>query len=556
MTLYGKEARTKILDGVRKISSAVKVTLGPMGRNVLISQSMVIDYGVHSLPIHVTKDGYTTTKGFDLDDPFEKAGVLLVKEAAQKTVDEAGDGTSTTVVLLEAIVEEAIKRIDEGANPMELKKSIDREVEYVVVGLKSMAVQVGEDNEKLFNIATISANNDPEIGRLISDAFNKIGKEGVIDIEMGKTSKTEIKIADGYRFERSYISPWFMTNREKQTCEFENPLILLYEKMVTHHTQIERALTISIQQGRPILIICEDSKEEGLGYLISNTIQGRVKCCVVKSPSYGEMRREDMEDLAILTGGSYISDSKGLGISEIEFQNFGQASKVLITKEETIIIGGRSDKDALQNLLNELRMNLVQAKNEEEKAPIEKRIAKLQGGIAVIQVGAATETELKEKMDRFDDAVRATKAAISEGYVPGGGTAFLRLINRGIRIDIDTISEETPIPMEDVLRIYDQTGMEFYKTNTEDILTGIIFSALKAPLIQICKNAGVGPDKILMGVSSQIGPIGYNAKTDTIEDLVKAGVIDPVKVLRCALQNAASAASMIITTECLIADTL
>lgn len=552
-TLYGAEARNKILEGVKKISSAVKVTLGPMGRNVLISQSMVVDYGVHSLPIHVTKDGYTTTKGFDLDDPFEKAGVLLVKEAAQKTVDEAGDGTSTTVVLLEAIVEEAIKLIDSGANPMELKKSIDREVALVVARLKEMAVQVGDDNEKLFNIATISANNDIEIGRLIADAFKKIGKEGVIDIEMGKTSKTEIKIADGYRFERSYISPWFMTNREKQICEFENPIILLYEKMITHHTQIERALTISIQQSRPILIICEDSIEEGLGYIIRNRLEGRVKCCVVKSPSYGEMRRQDMEDLAVLTGGSYISDSKGVGVAEIEFENFGQAKKVLITKEETIIIGGNSDKIALENLLNELRMNLAQANNEEERAPIEKRIAKLQGGIAVIQVGAATETEMKEKMDRFDDAVRATKAAISEGYVPGGGTAFLRLISKRINIDIVNIPE---MPMEEVLRIYDQTGMEYYKSPSEELHAGIIFNILKAPLIQICKNAGVESDKILVGISSQTGAMGYNAKTGSIEDLVKAGVIDPVKVLRCALQNAASAASMIITTECLIADTL
>ena len=543
MTLYGAEARSKILDGVRKICAAVKVTLGPLGRNVLISQSMVVDYGVHSLPIHVTKDGYTTARGFDLDDPFEKAGVLLVKEACQKTVDQAGDGTTTTAVLLEAIVEEAIKLIDAGANPMELKKIIDREVAYVVAGLKEMAVQVGDDNEKLFNIATISANNDPEIGRLIADAFKKIGKEGIIDIEAGKSVDTEIKIADGYRFDKSWVSPLFINNKEKQICEFENPLILLYEKMVTHHTQVERACELAMGKGRPLLIICEDAKEEGLGFLVLNNYQNRLRCCVVKAPSFAEGRREEMEDLAILTGGTYISDSKGVGIKEIEIENLGQAKKVTITKEETIIIGGDSDKAALEDLLNELRMNQAQAKNEDEKYPIEKRIAKLQAGVAVIQVGAATETEMKERLDRFDDAVRATKAAISEGYVPGGGTAFLRLIFGRIRI-------------EEILKIYDQTGMEYYSPKSEDALPGIIFSILKSPLIQICKNAGVESEKILAEISSKKELVGYNAKTGKIEDLVKAGVIDPVKVLRCSLQNAASAASMIITTECLIADTL
>lgn len=516
MTLYGADARSKIQEGVKKIVAAVKVTLGPLGRNVLLSQSMVVDYGVHSLPIHLTKDGYTTAKGFDLDEPFEKAGVLLVKEAAQKTVDQAGDGTTSTCVLLEAILEEGVKLINAGQNPMELKRKIDKEVAFVVGELKGIAEQVSDNNEKIFNIATISANNDEEIGRLIADAFKKIGPEGIIDIEAGRSVNTEIKIASGYRFERSWISPLFINNKEKQICEFENPLILLYEKRINHHTQIQRALELAIQQGRPILIVCEDAVEEGLAILAMNNIQQRIRCCVVKSPSIGEGRREEMEDIAILTGGTYISDSKGVAIKEMELENFGQANKVLVTKEETVIICGKSNQKELENLLNELRMNLAQAKNEDEKAPIEKRIAKLIGGVAVIQVGAATETEMKEKLDRFDDAVRATKSAISEGYVPGAGTVFVRLSEK----------------------------------------TSILKNALLSPLRQIITNAGLPTESIVNEVISSEGNKGYNARSEKVEDLVEAGVIDPVKVLRCSLQNAASAAGMLLTTECLIVDTL
>lgn len=522
-TLYGADARAAIFDGIKKIAAAVKVTLGPMGRNVLISQSMVVDYGVHSLPIHVTKDGYTTAKGFDLDDPFEKSGVLLVKEAAQKTVDQAGDGTTTTVVLLEAIVEAGIKMIEAGANPMQLKRDIDKAVQYVVDGLKKAAIQIGDDNDKVFQIATISANNDIEIGRLIADAFKIIGNEGIIDLEASKSVDTEIKISAGYRFEKGWISPVFLNKKEKLTCEFENPLILLYEKSITHHDQVERALTIAIQTGRPVLIICEDAREEGLGYLGLNTYQGRIQCCVVKSPSFGDMRRDEMEDIAILTGGTYISDSKGVGIKEMELENFGQAKKVVITKEETTIIGGNSDEGALENLLNELRMNLAQAKNEDEKAPIEKRIAKLTGGVAVIQVGAATETEMKEKLDRYDDSVRAVKSAIAEGYIIGSGTFFAR-----------------------------QNQVE--ESNSQG--WNLIISVLHKPLWQICLNAGVNADEIVNKVKSENEGMGYNAKTGVIEDLIVGGVIDPCKVLRCALQNAASAAGMVLTTECLIADTV
>lgn len=556
-TLYGAEAREKILEGVRKICKAVKVTLGPSGRNVLISESIILDYGVHNIPLHLTKDGHLTAQKFDVEDYFEKAGVILVKEAAKKTVIQCGDGTTSTCVLLEAIVEAGILLINAGANPMELKKTIDSEVQLIVEELQRKAIKIGDSNERVFQVAAISANNDPIIGRIIADAFKQIGHEGIIDLEAGQGVNTEIKISTGYRFERSWVSPLFVNNKEKQICELENPVILLYEKRVIHHTQVERALTLANQVNRPILIICEDSSEEGLAFLAMNTLQGRIKCCIVKSPSIGERRRMEMEDIAILTGGTYISDGKGIDIKEIEFDNLGQAKKVVITKEETVIIGGKSNDEELEDLLNELRMNLTQAKNEDEAAPIEKRIAKLLGGVAVIQVGAATETEMKEKLDRFDDSVRAVKSAIAEGYLPGGGTAFIRLMPHGANIDIETlknielpdISEMTP---EEILRIYDQTGVTFYKS--PKVGEGIIYNILHAPLKQICINAGIDPIPIVKSVYLVAENNGYNAKSGKIEDLLKAGVIDPVKVLRCSLQNAASAATSILTTECLIAD--
>lgn len=553
-TLYGREAREKILEGVTKIVDAVKVTLGPLGRNVLISQSMIHDYSVHALPVHITKDGYTVTRAFELtDDPFAQAGVLMVKEAAQKTVTEAGDGTTSCCVLVEAIVKDGIARIENGENPVDIKKSIDKEVEYVVAQLKKMSTPIKGDIEKIRQIATISANNDEEIGGWIAKAFQKIGDEGVIDIEANKSMVTEIKISDGYKFDKSWVSPLFINNKEKQICEFENPFILLYDKRIIHHTQIARALEMANNSGRAILIICEDAQEEGLAFLALNTIQGRLKCCVVKAPSFGEQQRIEMEDLAILTGGTYISDLRGVDIKEIEQENFGNAQKVIVTKEETIIIGGQADKEKLENLLNELKMNLAQAKTEDERYPIERRIAKLTGGVAVIQVGAPTETELKEKLDRYDDAVRATKAAIAEGYVPGGGTAFLRIaLTKRLAINVDALGGLT---VEEVIEAYAKTG-ELIGGATAFNATSIITSVLFEPLRQICRNSGVDDEAIIKLVLTKGQNIGYNAKTGNVEDLVEAGVVDPTKVLRCALQNAASLASMILTCEVLIADTM
>lgn len=528
-TLYSNEARAAILEGIKKIAAAVKVTLGPLGRNTLISQSTVIDYGVHNFPVHITKDGYTVTKSFEVEDPFEQVGVLMVKEAALKTVEMSGDGTSTCVLLLEAIVKNGIDLVNNGANPMDLKRGIDKAVKYIIEELKEMSIPIKGDIEKIRQIATVSANNDKEIGDWIAKAFEKIGDEGVIDIEPSKSVNTEIKISDGYKWGNGWISPLFVNNKEKQVCEFIDPLILMYEKKVTHHTQVQRALEISMKAGKPILIICEDADEEGLAFLAMNTIQGRIQCCIVKSPSFGDSRREEMEDIATLTGGTYISDTKGVGIKDVELLNFGTAKKVLVSKDETVIIGGNSDSKAVEDLLNELRMNLAQAKNEDEKFPIEKRIAKITGGVAVIQVGAATETEMKEKLDRFDDSVRATKAAISEGFVPGGGTAFIRINNKSDKKE----------PISDL-----EKG------------ENLIYSILSEPLIQICKNSGVDFNEILKNVSCETGNIGYNAKIDKIEDLVVSGIIDPAKVIRCALQNSSSSAGMILTSECLIVDSL
>ncbi len=516
--LYGKEARAKVLSGINKMADAVVTTLGPQGRCVLISQSMVIDYGIHNLPIFVTKDGYRTTKAFEInDDPFEQAGVLMAKECAQKTVDMAGDGTSTSILLLRAIVAKAIDAINAGGNPVELKGSIDKGVHEAIRQFKVMATPIKGDNERIRQIATISANNDSEMGNLIATAFEKIGEEGIIDLEAGQSVNTEIRIADGYKWDKSWVSPHFITNKEKQVVEFENPVILLYDKKITHHTQIERALVLINQHGgRPLLIVCEDAEGEGLATLAVNTLRGAFKICVVKAPEFSEKRREAMEDIALLTGASYVSDVRGIDIKGIEWDHFGHAKKVLVTKDETVIIGGAGDQEGVENLLNELKMNLAQAKNEDEQYPIERRIAKLKGGVAVISVGAATETEMKEKLDRFDDAVRAVKAALSEGYIVGGGTAFLRI-----------------------------------KTSC-----GIINSILSMPLQQICKNSGVDPTSIIQEVSVNEGNIGYNAKTNKIENLIDAGVIDPVKVLRCAITNAASIAGMIITSETLICDTM
>jgi chaperonin GroEL len=514
-TLYGSEARNKLLSGINQIADAVKVTLGPSGRTVLYAGSYVADYGTRSYPIVVTKDGYKVTQLFDLDDLQERAGSNLVKECAQRSVDQSGDGTTTTVILMRQLAVEGNKAIEAGADPMELKREIDAAVIGVVNTLKEMAIPIGTDNDKIRQIATISANNDVSIGGVIADAFKKIGNEGIIDIQAGKSVTTEIKITPGYRFDQSWIHPYFMNKPEKQMTEFEDPLILIYNRIINHPTQIERTLRIVIQEAKPLLIICPDVVDQGFGILASNVIKQNIRCCVVKAPGIGDSQREEMEDLAKITGGTFMADNRGEDIKKIELKDFGTAKKVVVTKGETVIIEGNSNMAAINKLLDELRTSVKSAKNEDEAAPFEKRIAKLKGSITVIHVGAATETEMKERMDRFDDSVRAVKSAIAEGYTVGAGTALVRI----------------------------RSGNE------------IVDAAMDMVLRQICFNVGSAADEVFEQVKNATGNMGYNAKSRKVEDLIEAGVIDPVKVLRCALQNAASSATMFLTTECAITDT-
>lgn len=524
--LFGNDSRSKILLGVQKISNAVRITMGASGKCCLIGEAVYGSEGLVHLPTIVSKDGYQVTKYFSLPDPIEHRGAMMIKEAAAGTVSEAGDATTCTCVIAESLITNGMKLIDEGANSQQLKKGMDKALEYVVEELKKISTPIKGDVEKIRQIATVSANNDSYIGNLIAEAYSKIGDDGVIDIEKSNGTKTEIKIADGLKFDKGWVSPLFVTNKAKDICEFENPLILLYEKRIIHHTQIQKAIELSMQAGKPLLIICEDADEQGLSFLVMNNIQGRIRVCVVKSPEFGDLRRESMEDIALITGGTYISDSKGVGIKEVSISNFGSAKKVIVSKTETIIIGGNGDADDIEELIADLKMNLTQAKTEEEKYPIEKRIARLTGGVAVIQVGAATETELNEKLDRVDDAIRATKAAISEGFVGGGGTAFLR-INLPFAIGLD--------PDGDFVKGCD-----------------LVFDSLCTPLKQICANAGVDGDEILKKVSRETEGMGYNVLTNKIEDMVQAGIIDSTKALRCAITNAVSVAGMVLTSECSI----
>lgn len=529
--LFGKEARDKMLSGVTKIVDAVKVTMGANGKCVLIGNAIYGNDGLVQLPTLVTKDGYTVTRHFQLEDPQENRGAMMIKEAAMKTVEQVGDATTCTCVLAEALISNGMKLIDNGANSQQLRKGMDKALEYVIGELKKISTPVKGNIDRIRQIATVSANNDISIGNLIAEAFSKIGDEGIIDIEPSSGIETEIKISDGFKFERGWISPLFVNNPAKESCEFENPFILLYEKKITHHTQVEKAVTLAMQANKQLVIICEDADEEGLAFLAMNNHQKRIRVCVVKSPEFGTLRLENMEDIALLTGGTYISDSKGTGIKEIDDSYFGTAKKVIVSKKETTIIGGEKKGEEFDEFIADLKMNLTQCKAEDERYPIEKRIARLTGGVAVIKVGAATETELNEKLDRVDDAVRATRASISEGFVAGGGMAFLKM-PKHIKVD-NEISD-------------------FEKGER------LVMLSLSAPFNQICENSGVNPDDILLKmkeVKSAKKTIGYNALTDEIVDMVDAGVIDSTKALRYALTNAISVAGMVLTSECVIVTT-
>jgi chaperonin GroEL len=525
--LYGKESRSKTLEGVRKLTDAVKVTMGAAGKCVLIGDAIYSDGWLFHLPNRITKDGWSVAKHFELTDAVENRGAMALKEAATKTVIEAGDATTATCVLAASLIENGVSLVDTGVNSQEVKKGMDIALEYIISELKKISIPVSGNNEMVRHIATVSANNDEVIGKLIADTFLKIGDEGVIDIEESQGTKTEVKITDGYKLSRGWLSQLFVTNRAKETCEFENPLILLYQNKVTHHTQIQLAVNIAIQAQKSLLIISEDCDEEGLAYLSINNQRKAISVCAIKSP-FGEKRNEEMEDIALLTGATYISDIRGIDIAkDLELSHFGTAKKVVISRTETLIIGGAKDEGLFDDLIADLRMNLTQIKTEEEKKPIENRIARLTGSSAVIQVGAATETERNEKLDRVDDAVRATKAAISEGAIAGGGTAFLRIKNT----------------IEDKKYSDRNAGIE------------LVFKALREPFMQICINAGVDEKDLLQKVILESGNMGYNVLTGEIEDMVKSGILDSTKALRCALTNAVSVAGMILTSECSIITT-
>lgn len=525
--IYGKEGLRAIKAGIDKVATIVGSTLGPRGRTVLISRATGYNDtgGLSYLPLYSTKDGVNTAKSVVLTDGVENIGAQLIKEAAQKTMTDCGDATTSTCVLMQAIVEKGIELVESGVNVMELKKGIEAAVEYVVGQLKEMAVPVGDDIEKIRQVATVSANNDSEIGDLIADAFSKIGVDGVVDIEEGRNTKSELKTEAGFKFERGMMSPYFISNQSKNEAELIEPYILLYDKLLTTYKQIEPILQQVMQVGKPLLIICEDSEGEALATLLLNTYQKRIQCCVVKAPNFGNEKRETMEDAAISTGALYISELKGVSLKNARLdQHFGKAKKAVITGDSTVIIGGERNEKEFQDYVSNLKANLALLETEEEREYLEKRIARLIGGVAVISVGGVTETEMKEKLDRIDDAVRATKSAIQEGYVIGGGSAFAKML----------FSFDYP-------KEYEKAYL-------------LIGEIIKAPLNRICNNAGAEYFDVLSKVLNGDKNVGYNAKDDKVENLIEAGIIDPVKVLRCSLQNAASAAIVALTAGGLIVD--
>ena len=517
---FNIKAREELKNGVDALADAVKVTLGPKGRNVIIEKK----FGAP----HITKDGATVAREVELEDPFQNMGAQLVKEVASKTGDQAGDGTTTATVLAQAIINVGLKNVAAGANPMDLKRGIDKAVSKVVEGIKAQSQEVGDDMQKIENIARISANNDEEIGRLIAEAMQKVKKEGVITVEEAKGTETTVDIVEGMQFDRGYISPYFVTNSEKMECEMDSPFILLYDKKISNLKDLLPVLEAVAQSGRPLLIIAEDVDNEALATLVVNRLRGSLKICAVKAPGFGDRRKEMLEDIAILTGGTVISEVKGMQLAQANIQDLGTAEKVTVNKDNTIIVNGAGSKDAITNRINQIKAQIETTTSNYDKEKLHERLAKLAGGVAVLYIGAPSEVEMKEKKDRVDDALSATKAAIAEGIVPGGGTAYIRCL----------------------------PALDELKGDNDDENTGIaiIRRAIEEPLRQIVANAGVEGAVIVQKVKEGSGDYGYNARTDTFENFFSTGVIDPAKVTRVALENAASIAGMFLTTECVIAD--
>ncbi len=517
---FDVEARDKLKKGVDALANAVKVTLGPKGRNVVIGKK----FGAP----HITKDGVTVAKEIELKDPIENMGAQMVKEVASKTADIAGDGTTTATVLAQAIISAGLKNVAAGANPMDLKRGIDKAVQEVVKNLQKLSKQVGNDNDKIKQIATISANNDETIGKLIAEAMKVVGNDGVITVEEAKGTETEVKTVEGMQFDRGYLSPYFVTNTDKMITEMDKPLILICEKKISNMKELLPVLEPVVQTGRGLLIIAEDVDGEALATLVVNRLRGSLKIAAVKAPGFGDRRKAMLEDIAILTGGQVISEERGFTLENATLDMLGTAEKIEIDKDNTTIVNGGGKKADIQARVGQIKAQIESTTSDYDREKLQERLAKLAGGVAVLYVGAPTEVEMKEKKDRVDDALAATRAAVEEGIVPGGGVALIRSIE----------------------------SLEKLKAENDDELTGIqiVRRAAEEPLRQIIANAGGEGAVIVQKVREGKDDFGYNARTETFEKLYKAGVIDPTKVTRIAVENAASIASMLLTTECVIAD--
>lgn len=517
---FNIKAREELKKGVDELADAVKVTLGPKGRNVIIEKK----FGAP----HITKDGVTVAKEIELEDPFQNMGAQLVKEVASKTGDDAGDGTTTATVLAQSIINVGLKNVAAGANPIDLKRGIDKAVAKVVEGIKAQSQEVDDDMAKIENVARVSANNDAEIGQLIAEAMRKVKKEGVITIEEAKGTDTTVKVVEGMQFDRGYISPYFVTNTEKMECEMENPYILIFDKKISVLKDMLPILEAAAQSGRPLLIIAEDVDSEALATLVVNRLRGSLKICAVKAPGFGDRRKEMLEDIAVLTGGVVVSEEKGLKLDMATIDMLGTADKVTVDKENTTIVNGHGDKQLLADRVAQIKAQIEKTTSDYDREKLHERLAKLAGGVAVLYVGAPSEVEMKEKKDRVDDALSATRAAVAEGIVPGGGVAYIRCVESLENLQGDNDDENTGIQ--------------------------IVKRAIEEPLRQIVANAGLEGAIIVQKVKDGKGDFGYNARTDKFENFFESGVIDPAKVTRVALENAASIAGMFLTTECVISE--
>ena len=518
--LFNIDARDQLKKGIDTLANAVKVTLGPKGRNVIIEKK----FGAP----HITKDGVTVAKEVELADAYQNTGAQLVKEVASKTGDDAGDGTTTATVLAQAIVAEGLKNVTAGASPMDIKRGIDKAVAKVVESIKSQSEKVGDNYDKIEQVASVSANNDPVIGKLIADAMRKVSKDGVITIEEAKGTDTTIGVVEGMQFDRGYLSAYFVTNTEKMECEMEKPYILIYDKKISNLKDFLPILEPAVQTGRPLLVIAEDVDSEALTTLVVNRLRSQLKICAVKAPGFGDRRKEMLEDIAVLTGGVVISEEKGLKLEQATIEMLGTADKVTVSKDNTTIVNGAGAKENIKERCEQIKAQIASTKSDYDKEKLQERLAKLSGGVAVLYVGAASEVEMKEKKARVDDALRATRAAIEEGIVAGGGVAYIRALDALEGLQGDNADETTGID--------------------------IIKRAIEEPLRQIVANAGKEGAVVVQKVREGKADFGYNARTDVYENLHAAGVVDPAKVTRVALENAASIAGMFLTTECVIVE--